>query len=400
MWLLLCDAAFAENWPGWRGPSRTGVTAESGVPLEWSADKGLLWKTPLTGAGTSTPIVWGERVFVTSSDGPKQDELHLACFSRDDGREQWRLRLWGTSAPPFFYGSSGMATPTPATDGQFVYAFYGTGDVFCVDFDGGLVWQRSLADEYGPFENRFAAASSPLLYRDTLLLQCDHYGASYAIALDKATGANRWKTDRPEAWLSWSSPQLLSSENGSDELVLVGSEKIDALDPVSGERLWTFRGMAHECIPTPLVGHGLLYAVSGPNGASYCIRPGGRGDVTDSHLVWSSDIGTPFVPSGILVGDNYYLVNDAGIGTCLNAHTGEQVWRKRLGGHYTASPVSADDRVYFTNEEGQTLVIRAGVSDFEELAHNTLDEPVYASPAISQGHIFVRTAKNLCCIGQ
>jgi outer membrane protein assembly factor BamB len=396
----LAEVGRGENWPGWRGPQRTGISTESGLPTSWSATENVVWKAALPGAGISNPIVWDDRVFVTSSDGEQQDELHIVCLHRDDGRELWHLRLWGT-APTLSHGTkSTMASPSPVTDGQHVYGFFGTGDVFCVDFDGGLVWQRALADEYGEFENRFAASSSPLLHGDLLLLQCDHYGASYALAIDKHTGANRWKLDRPEAWLSWASPQLAPvGDSGRHELILCGSEKVDALDPLTGERLWTLGGMAHECIPTPVLGHGLVYAVSGPNGTTYAIRPGGRGDITDTeHVVWTSTRGTPFVPSGILVGDYYYLVNDQGIGTCLTAETGEQVWRKRLGGEFTASPVAGDGKVYFTNESGSTLVIAANTDGYEELAQNELDEPVYASPAISQGRLFIRGASHLYCI--
>lgn len=393
--------ARAENWPGWRGPLRTGVTTETGVPWEWSADEGVLWRVDVPGAGISNPIVWDDRVFVTSSDGPKSDELHVVCLDRDNGREHWHLRLWGT-APTLSHGTkSSMASPSPVTDGRRVYAFFGTGDVFAIDFEGRLVWHRSLADEYGEFENRFAASSSPLLYGDLLLLQCDHYGGSYALGIDKATGENRWKTDRSDAWLSWSSPQLVPVD-GTDrrELLLCGSERLDALDPLSGEKLWTVGGFAHECIPTPVLGHGLIYAVSGPNGDTFAIRPGGHGDVGDTHVAWKSPRGAPFVPSGILVGDYYYLVGDNGIGTCLDAHTGEELWRERFGGAYTASPVAADGRIYFTNEDGETLVIAADTPDFEELARNTLDEPVYASAAISQGHIFLRTSGGLFCVGE
>jgi outer membrane protein assembly factor BamB len=397
--LMLPATIQAENWPGWRGPQRTGVTTETGIPATWSPTEHIAWRAALPGAGISNPIVWDDRVFVTSSDGDNQDELHMVCLHLDDGRELWHLRLWGT-APTLCHGTkSTMASPSPVADGKCVYAFFGTGDVFCVDFDGGLVWQRALADEYGPFENRFAASSSPLLHDDLLLLQCDHYGASYAVALDKATGANRWKLDRPEAWLSWASPQLAPVEDGRQELVLCGSEKIDALDPLTGERLWTLAGMAHECIPTPVLGNGLIYAVSGPNGNTYCIRPGGRGDISESdRIVWTSPRGTPFVPSGILVGDYYYLVNDQGIGTCLAAADGRQVWRKRFGGEFTASPVAADGRIYFVNEAGSTLVIQSGTDEYVEIARNELDEPVYASPAISQGRLFIRGASHLYCI--
>jgi len=400
---IICWAsrASAENWPGWRGPMRTGISGETALPLQWSQREGVLWKTALPGSGISNPIVWEDRVFVTSSEGPQQDELRLICLARDDGRELWRLQLWG-SAPTLYHATkSSMASASPVTDGEHVFAFFGTGDVVCVDFDGGLVWQRSLASEYGAFENRFAASSSPLLYHDLLLLQCDHYGPSYLLAIDKATGADRWKADRPDVWLSWASPQLSPTGKGDEhELLVSGSHRLDAYDPLSGEKLWTVRGMGRECIPTPVFGRGLIYATSGPNALTLCIRPGGRGDVTDSHVVWSNPRGVPFVPSAILVGDDYYLVDDKGIGTCLDARTGKLRWRKRFGGAFTASPVAGDGKIYFCDEAGQTLVVTAGGENFRELARNQLDEPIYASPAISQGRLFLRTAGHLCCIAK
>jgi outer membrane protein assembly factor BamB len=373
------------------------VTSDNGVPTTWSATENVLWKSPVPGIGTSNPVVWGDKVFITASEGREQGELHVIAFDRDTGRERWHQRLWGT-APTLFYGRSGMASPSPITDGKRLFAFFGTGDVFCFDLDGGLLWQRALADEYGPFENRFAASSSPLLFEDTLILQCDHYGASYAIALDQKTGANRWKSDRPDVWLSWSSPQLVP--NGDRvELVLSGSERLDGYDPRTGSPLWRVRGLARECIPTPLVGHGRLYVVSGPNGTHLAIKPGGSGDVTESNVVWKNDKGTSFVPSAILVGDRYYIADDKGIGSCLDAHTGKTLWRKRFGDKFTASPVAADGKVFFTNEAGSTLVLDTSQPDYVELARNDIGEEVFASAAISQGRFFLRTAKNLVCIG-
>lgn len=387
----------AENWPGWRGPNRNGVTSDTDVPTTWSATENVLWKMPLPGIGTSNPVVWGDKVLVTASEGRDQGELHVICFDRDTGRERWHQRLWGT-APTLFYGRSGMASPSPVTDGKRLFAFFGTGDVFCFELDGGLLWQRALADEYGPFENRFAASSSPLLFDDLLILQCDHYGASYAIALDQRTGANRWKSERPDVWLSWSSPQLVP-DGDRVELVLSGSERLDGYDPRTGSPLWRVRGLARECIPTPLFGHGRLYVVSGPNGAHFAIKPGGSGDVTDSHVVWKNDKGTSFVPSAILVGDRYYIADDKGIGSCLDAHTGKTLWRKRFGDKFTASPVAADGKVFFTNEAGSTLVLDATQPEYVELARNEIGEEVFASAAISQGKFFLRTAKNLMCVG-
>jgi hypothetical protein len=394
-------SARGENWPGWRGPERNGTTTDRGAPLVWSAETGARWKATLPGSGISNPIVWKKRVVCTSSDGARQQDLHVICLDRDTGREQWHARLWGTAPTLYHETKSSMASPSPITDGQHVYAFFGSGDVFCLDFTGRLLWHRSLAAEYGAFENRFAASSSPLLFEDTLIVQCDHYGASYVLAIDKLTGANRWKTDRPEVWLSWSSPICVQADaSHACELILCGSEKIDAFDPRTGGKLWTLGGMARECIPTPVVGHGLIFATSGPGAASYAVRPGGRGDVSSSHVVWTCTRGNPFVPSAILVGDYYYLVDDHGIGTCLDAGTGKVVWKKRFGGEFTASPVAAEGRVYFTNEAGTTLVIRADTAKYEELARNSIDEPVFASLAISGGMIFIRSARQVWCLEQ
>lgn len=394
---LFAPPAWAENWPGWRGPERTGVTKDSGVPITWSATENVLWKTPLPGTGTSNPVVWDERVYVTASDGRDQSELHVICFDRDSGKERWHQRLWGT-APTLFYPKSGMASSSPVTDGRHVWASFGSGDVFCFDREGGLVWQRALADEFGAFENRFGASSSPLLFEDSVILQCDHYGASYVIALDAKTGANRWKTDRPGVWLSWSSPQLVPVGDRF-ELVVSGSERLDAYDARSGEWLWKVRGLARECIPTPVLSQGLLLAVSGPNGTHFAVKPGGTGDVTDSHVVWRNERGTAFVPSAIVVGERYYLADDKGILACFDAASGKLLWRKRLGGRYTASPVSAGGRLFLTDESGSTLVLDATLPDYEELARNESGEEVYASPAISQGRFFLRTARSLICVG-
>jgi len=397
--VTLIEIAHAENWPGWRGPARSGVSSEPGVATHWSPTSGVMWKAPLPGSGISNPIVWEDRVICTSSDGNHQQDLHVVCLDRTTGRELWHTKLWGTAPTLYHESKSSMASPSPVTDGRHVYAFFGSGDVFCLDMDGRLIWQRSLAAEYGEFENRFAASSSPLLFDDLLVVQCDHYGPSYLLAIDAATGENRWKVDRPEVWLSWSSPVLVHVEGRADpELVVSGSEKLDAYDPRSGEKLWTVRGLARECIPTPLTGHGLLYATSGPNNATYAIRPGGRGDVTDSHVAWTATRGNPFVPSAILVGKYYYLVDDHGIATCLDAERGRSVWRKRLGGDFTASPVSTGGAIYFTNEAGQTVVLAANTEKYTELARNTIDEPVFASAAISQGCLFLRSTKQLWCI--
>ncbi|MDP7019756.1 MAG: PQQ-binding-like beta-propeller repeat protein [Pirellulaceae bacterium] len=388
-----------ENWARWRGPSGNAVSGESQLPVKWSSDEAVRWRVELPGAGISSPIIWEDQVIITSSDGVKQDELHVISLDRKTGKRQWRQRLWGTAPTRYHATKSSMASPTPVTDGKQILAFFGTGDLFCLDMSGRLLWQRSLASEYGVFENRFSATSSPVLHKGLVILQCDHHGDSYALAIDQRTGANRWRVERPNEWLSWSSPQLVPV-GGGHELLLCGSLKIDALEPETGKPLWTIRGMQNECIPTPLVAHGLIYAVSGPGGKTMAIRPGGRGDITDSHVVWENTRGVPFVPSAILVGDFYYLVTDAGVATCLDAHTGERVWQRRLPGAYTASPVATAHHIYFCSEAGDSIVIRANQKEYEQVARNRLGEPIFASPAISQGNLFIRTADKLFCVGE
>lgn len=390
----------AENWPGWRGPKRNGVSDETDLPLKWSARQGVVWKADLPGVGTSNPIVWDDRVYVTAALGPKQDGLHLVCLGRDDGRQRWDVRLEATAPTPDQVATSTTASPSPATDGRRVFAFFGTGDLLCVDRDGRELWRRSLRANFGVIENRHAAASSPLLYHGLLILQCDHAGASYLLAVDQGTGADRWKVDRPEAGLSWSSPQLAALAEGGEELIVCGSQKVDGYDPETGQKHWTVEGMSRECVPTPVIGHGLIFAVSGPSASTLAIKPGGHGDVTKTHVVWRNPRGVPFVPSGILVGDYYYMVHDKGIGTCLDAHTGKVKWRKRLGTGFTASPVAGDGKVYFCDDSGTTVVLASGTADYRELARNRLDEPIFTSPAISQGRILLRTTGHLYCVGR
>ena len=396
---VTCEESCAENWPGWRGPDRNGVSRDTGVPLNWSADSNVAWKTPLPGSGISNPVIFDDRVFVTASDGKNLANLHVICLSRDSGQIHWHQRLWGTAPTRYHGNKSSMASPSPVTDGRHVWAFFGTGDVFCFESDSGqLIWHRSLSGEYGVIENRFATSSSPLLYRDTILLQVDHYGDSYLVALDRKTGSNRWKVDRPGRWLSWSSPQLIRLKGGRHEFIVCGSQRVESFDPGTGRALWTAGEMRRECIPTPLFINGRLYVVSGPSGPSMRIRPGGSGDVTKTHVEWKNPRGSPFVPSAIVVGKRYYLVTDSGIATCLDTETGKQVWQKRFGGGFTASPVAAGDRIYWVNESGVTLVIRGGGDRYEELARNAIGESVFASPAISQDRFFLRTTRHLVCL--
>jgi outer membrane protein assembly factor BamB len=268
--------------------------------------------------------------------------------------------------------------------------------VFCLDLSGNLIWCRSLAQEYEPFQNRFAMGSSPVLAGDILILQCDHWGQSYLIGIDKRTGVNVWKTDRSEH-VSWSSP-LLVDVDGRTEFVVCATFQVKGYDARTGRELWRVDGMTRECIPTAVAGNGLIYAVSGQKGETLAIRLGGRGDVTETHVAWRNARNAPFVPSAVWLDGLYYLVDDSGIAACFEADTGKVVWQQRLGGAFTASPVAADGKIYFVDESGTCTVIRAG-RKFEVIAKNQVNEPVFASPAIAQSDLFVRSDRNLFCIG-
>jgi outer membrane protein assembly factor BamB len=288
-----------------------------------------------------------------------------------------------------------MAVPTPATDGKHVFALFGTGDLVCLDFDGKPAWLRSLAQEYGPFRNRWGMGASPILVGDLLVVLVDHWGQSYLLGVDAKTGATRWKTNR-DASVNWSSPVAVKTKDRT-HLVVIGTHQVKGYDAADGAELWKVGGMTMQCIPSPVAEGNIVYAVSGRKGNTVAIRlDGARGEI-EKNVVWSYSRGAPFVPSGLVYAGHYYMVDDEGFGTCLDAATGTEVWRERMGGRYQASLVAGDGKVYFTNLDGVVVVIKAG-AEFAVLAKNALGEAVVASPAISNGQIFLRGEKHLYCI--
>src|SRR5207248_2845205 len=313
---VIAGVAHAGDWPGWRGPGGLGVSPERNVPAKWSATENVRWKVPLPGTGASTPVVWGDRVFLTASDGRASDRLHVLCFDRGDGRALWHTRLFGSAPSEGEYPAGGMAIPTPATDGQRVYAAFGTGDLVALDFDGKPAWVRSLAQDYGPFRNRWGMSASPLLLPDLLVVLVDHWGQSYLLGVDPKTGATRWKTDRNAA-VNWSSP-LAVAVNGGTQIVVTGTNRVFGYDARSGRELWQLPGMQEQCIPSPVADGGMVYAVSGRKGKTLAIDlRSGRPSVK-----WESKRGAPYIPSPLCYGGHYYLLEDAGFGSCLDPATG------------------------------------------------------------------------------
>jgi outer membrane protein assembly factor BamB len=384
----------AENWPGWRGPTHMGLSSENKLPVQWSRDVNIRWKVPLAGAGVSAPVVWDDRIFLTASTGRRNDRLHVYCYHRADGKLLWHAQLLGTM-PTDLYPPGGMAVPTPATDGSRLYVLFGTGDLAALDMEGRPVWVRSLAEEYGPFRNRWGMGTSPILVNGLLIVQVDHWSQSYLLAVDAKTGKNRWKTDR-DASVNWTSPLPVKTKVQT-QLIVFGTEKAKGYDLENGQELWQVKGMHFQCIPSPVLVGEHVVATSGVSSMGIKLD-GQTGDVTDTHVLWTNKKAAAFVPSPISYQGLIYLPGDKGIVTCLDGKTGREVWKERLDGSYHASPVAGDGKVYLTSKEGTVYVVRAG-REFEVLAQNDLGEGIAAAPAISRGMIFIRGEKHLFCIG-
>ena len=396
--LILAGHCHAENWPRWRGPGGNAVSNESRLPIEWDRKKSVQWKTVIPGEGSSSPIVWADRVFVTSAlEFGLRRQLH--CLDRQTGDIQWTCEI-ADADPELSSALTGYAAPTPVTDGQRVVAFLGNGGLICCDLQGDLQWHRSL----GQFESELGLASSPILHDGLVIQLCDHDGSSFrsfdsyliAIALD--TGAVRWKTPRPKLFRSWSTPIVTSLANGRHDLIVNAQDELRGYDPHSGQLLWRILGMTGWVTPSPVFGDGLIYATSGKNGPTMAIRPGGRGDVTGTHIAWKKNRGAPYVCSPLLFGGELYVHNEQGIVNCFCARTGTLLYQERLAGKFTASAVAGDGHVWLTNDQGTTYVLKAGRS-FRLVAENRLDAQCLASPAISQGCVFLRTDEHLYCIG-
>ena len=422
----------ADDWPQWRGPHGTGVSTETGLPARWGKDV-VAWKARLDGLGVSSPIVWGDRVFVTSQSGrgvrrtgthptlargeeasderplggpgagsegdTKKVDFIVEAFDRKDGRRLWEYRFAAEGDLPAVHDKHNLASPSPVTDGARVYAWFGTGQLIALDTDGKPVWQRHLAREYGPFEINWGHGSSPALYGDLLLLLCDHEPASYLLALDKTTGKQRYKVNRGKGLRSHSTPTVVRGPRG-DELIVNSSERIDAYDPKTGKLLWHTGEANRFPIPVPAHHAGILYTSRGYRSGPYmAIRTGGRGDVSKSHVQWSVPTGAPYVSSLVYYDGLVYMANDAGIVTAVDASTGEKVWQQRVEGIFTASPVAADGKVYLLSETGDAIVLRAGRQPLV-LERNALGQRMVASPAVSNGQFFIRTDDHLICIGK
>jgi outer membrane protein assembly factor BamB len=386
----------AKYWPRWRGPSGQGVATGSGYADTWSPTQNVAWKTAVPGSGNSSPIVWGDRIYLTSAyDNGRR--LAVVAFNRTTGQKLWEAFAPEGKASYGNHYKNGYASATPATDGQRVYASFGARGLVAVDLDGKVVWHRDL----GRMDAYHGTAGSPLLYKDRLILYQDQFNDSFIAAFDTKSGRELWRTRR-DAQVGWGTP-IAIRVGDHDEIIVNSQWTVRAYNPDTGAELWNCRGTTDEVIPTPVVGYGMVFCASGRAGPTLAIRPGGKGDVTKTHLAWTSPRGSPFVPSPILYGEHLYMVNDmASIVTCLEAMTGKVIWQSRLGvaqrEGFSSSPVAVDGKVFFTNDDGETFVLKAGPT-FELMHVNKLNESTLATPALVGGRWYIRTDRSLYAIG-
>ena len=385
----------ADYWSRWRGPSGQGMVSGSGYADTWSDTENIAWRTEVPGSGNSSPIVWGDRIYLTAAYDNGQ-RLSLLAFDRSNGSLLWE-RFAPEGRSERVHRKNGHASATPVTDGERIYVSFGARGLVAFDMEGEVLWHQ----DFGALDNYWGTAGSPLLYEDRVIIYQDVSRGSFVAAFDSETGAEIWNTPR-DASVGWGSPIAIQVAD-HDEIIVHGQRRVQAYDPETGSELWRCNGSTIEVIPTAVVGYGMLFCASGRAGPTLAIRPGGEGDVTDTHLEWTSPRGSPFVPSPILYGERLYLVNDMqSIATSLDVRTGENVWQGRLGvarrEGFSASPVAFDDKVFFTNDYGETYVLRAG-DEFEVIRVNELGEQVLASPALVDGYWYFRTAEHLLAIG-
>ena len=403
----------AENWPGWRGPSGDGISAGKGIPTKWSSTDNIAWRIAIPGEGHSSPIVWGDKVFLTSSLTEKNKRI-LLCLDRLSGQTVWQRDVV-QSPPETVHRLNSRASGTPATDGKQVYVTFmrAEGDeviapnvgserlitpgkiiVAAYDLDGNEKWKTNVGD----FLSAHGFNTFPVLFEDLVILNGDHDGNAYLVALDRQSGRQRWRTRRENKTRSYVTP-IIREIDGITQMILSGSLCIASYDPRNGKRHWIVDGPTEQFVASMVYDGKYVFATGGyPERHTLAIRPGGKGNVTDTHIAWRTTRGAAYVPSPIISGRYLLMVADSGIASCFEARTGKRHWMERLPGGHSPSPVSADGLVYFVSDRGVTTIIRPSET-FAVIAKNELGEPVSASPAISQGQIFLRTHQHLYCIG-
>lgn len=436
--LVFAPALHAQNWPAFRGANAAGVGDGQNPPVKWDAatNTNIVWKTPIPGLGHGSPILWGDKLFVVTSvstadtgkfpagrqyDRPFSGGQDLAddtakhlwkvyCLNKRTGKILWE-RTASEGVPKVKrHMKNTHASSTPVTDGKYVVVFFESEGLFCYDFDGKLIWKKDLgivdAGWFFDPEYKWGAASSPIIYKGMVVLQCDMQKNSFIASFDLKTGKEIWRTNRDEK-SSWGTPTVFE---GKDRAIIVtnASKRIRGYDPLTGKELFELAGNPQITIPTPVIGHDLIFVASAyvSSYPIYAIKPTASGDITlpegkdsNEHIAWSKKRGGVYIPTPLVYGDYLYLCSDKGVLSCYNARTGELIYQQRIApGGYFASPVGADGKLYFAGEDGDVFVVKAG-AQYELLATNPIGEAMLATPAISEGMIYVRTISHVYGIG-
>jgi outer membrane protein assembly factor BamB len=433
-WLVALAPAFCQQWPSFRGTNASGTADGHPTPVKWDAASGesVLWKTPLPGIAVSSPIVWGDRVYVsTAVSSDPNATIRTGLYGdvepvSDATKHTWRLFaldkrtgkvVWERVAREGVpltkrHPKSSQASPTPVTDGKHVIAFFGSEGLYAYDSGGTLLWSRDLgilnAGWFYDPDYEWGVGSSPIIWKNSVIVQCDIQKNSFIAAFDLDTGKPLWRTAREEI-PSWSTPAIYEGK-GHAELITQGKNAIRGYDPANGQELWRLSGNSEITIPTPIVWQDLIFVTNGYSGVQpiFAIKPGAKGDITlkgdetqSEFIAWSTKRGGPYIPTPVIYGGQLYVCANNGVLTAYDARTGRRVYQERLGGtggSFSASPIAADGKIYLSSEDGDIFVVKAGPT-YELLAKNAVGEVLMATPAVSDGTLIVRGLKNVFAIG-
>lgn len=394
--ILTAGAALpAGDWPGWRGPNGDGVSGDKNVPLRWGPGQNVTWKVEVPGVGHSSPVVTGDRVLLTAFLS-KDNARVLLCYDRRDGKRLWQKTVL-TAQAETRHASNTPASSTPVTDGRSVWTTFLDGDkvvTTCHDLSGKQLWQKGI----GGFDSRHGFCGSPALHKGLVIINGDSDGDAFLAGLDARTGEVRWRVARPNKVRSFSAPLFI--DVGKRRLmVLAGSKSVAAYDPATGKQVWVVDTQTEKFVATVAHAGGVVLATgTSPKQTLIGIDPRGAGNVTKTHVLWSGGKVAAYVPSPVGVGSSFFVVTDAGVGSLLDATTGKPAWTHRLGSKHIASPLLVNGRVYCLAADGEMFVLKAG-EKCEVLARNTIGEDCHATPAVSEGQLFIRGVKHMWCIG-
>ena len=410
--ILFCFSASGANWPAWRGPLGTGVCEEKNLPTQWSTTNNVKWRVSLPEKGNSTPVVWGERVFVTQPVGERRT---LMCFNRVDGKQLWQSSVTTREKEPT-HGTNPYSSASPVTDGERVIVSFASDGLYCYDFNGKELWRRA---DLGQQIHIWGNGASPAIYGDLCFLNFGPGETTYLLAVDKKTGKTVWKHDEATGYFhpkagetgdqgktyigSWTTPTLMKVE-GNDQLLMSWPKRLAAYEPKTGKELWTCSGLNPLVYTSPVYGDGIVVSMGGFGGMAIAVRAGGNGDVTESRLVWHHPKSKQRIGSGVVHDGHIYIHNDPGVAECFELKSGKLVWEERLKGPGASgvnwsSVMLADGNCYTITQGGDCFVFKASPK-FELISVNSLREPSNSSIVPSDGELFIRTHRALWCIGQ